>query len=182
MRVNLLVTNARLSAAFQYASDLREVNRLAIADALADLPQPQRPPPAQGPEDGVYIMKAGPYVKIGRAKNVKRRAAAIQTGCPVPLRIMFYGRFYSASLVERAVHAALVRHIMHGEWFRVSAKVAIAALMREVSKFESAAEAGESAPRRFVSRQQRKSYRVARLRNKSYLSYTVKSTTAPAVR
>ena len=57
-------------------------------------------------------------VKLGRAQNVEERLAALQTGCPVELRV--FGRRQDISCAEGELHRRFARSRLHGEWFRFS--------------------------------------------------------------
>jgi hypothetical protein len=66
----------------------------------------------------VYFVQSadgvGP-IKIGFAQDVDRRLAAIQTGSPVPLRVI---AFFAARRTDgTALHQMFREHRLHGEWF-----------------------------------------------------------------
>jgi hypothetical protein len=71
----------------------------------------------------VYIIgpkKTGPY-KVGHAKSVPKRLAALQTGSPVRLRVWGAWRCPegTAREVEQAVHKRLDWARVYGEWFDI---------------------------------------------------------------
>lgn len=68
----------------------------------------------------VQIGEDGP-VKIGWARDVKRRLAQLQTGQPHKLRLL--GQIPGGLTAERKVHEKLAAHRMTGEWFQPSTPV-----------------------------------------------------------
>lgn len=94
----------------------------------------------------VYVIGASGFaVKIGIAQDVEKRLAGLQTGCPHKLRIFFTveveGCF--ARPIERECHEALRKKRMQGEWFKVTAAEAIAAVETIVRRFHPAYEPAE---------------------------------------
>ena len=75
--------------------------------------------------EAVYVMGARelPYVKVGRAKNIRDRYDQIQVGTPYLLRL--YGAVFmpkwAAIAIEWEAHQALTEFGYHfrGEWFEV---------------------------------------------------------------
>lgn len=65
----------------------------------------------------VYVIQAehGGPVKVGRARDPRKRLASIQTGSPHRLRII--GLIVGGAWMERDLHARLADHRMMGEWF-----------------------------------------------------------------
>lgn len=64
----------------------------------------------------IYFVEGGDLVKIGMAEDVPARVARMQTGSPIPLRLLGYvpgGRD-----VERALHRRFRDLRVRGEWFR----------------------------------------------------------------
>lgn len=62
------------------------------------------------------------FVKVGVAADPHARLAALQTGCPVPLRLI--GEILGGRAEERSLHTLFRAHRAHGEWFRVEGAVA----------------------------------------------------------
>ena len=63
------------------------------------------------------------YVKIGKAKDPRKRLAELQTGCPVRLSLEVFLPYDSdaeAFEKEREFHERLKRHRHDREWFVVS--------------------------------------------------------------
>lgn len=81
----------------------------------------------------LYIIEelSGGFFKIGITGNVIKRANCLQTGNPRPLTPRYKKPFLdrgAAREVERAVHIALRKHAMVGEWFSCSLEEAVAAV------------------------------------------------------
>lgn len=79
------------------------------------------------PNRGVYFMvtRVGEIrrVKVGYARDVSRRHAALQTGCPATLRIL--GVIPVAQRLESEVHRRLAEHRVPNrrEWYHCNAEV-----------------------------------------------------------
>jgi hypothetical protein len=72
------------------------------------------------PEGVVYVLgeESMERVKIGRTiGNVHNRIAALQTGCPSKLRLVFVLR--ADATLERELHARFAAQRVRGEWFRL---------------------------------------------------------------
>lgn len=66
----------------------------------------------------MYFLQAenGGAIKIGRTENLRRRFADLQSGSPLRLKLL--GVLKGAEREEEAaIHAALDRFRLHGEWF-----------------------------------------------------------------
>lgn len=61
------------------------------------------------------------HIKIGFSKNPVRRFEQLQLMSPVPLQIV--GLDIGTQDQERALHARLHAHRLHGEWFRACDEV-----------------------------------------------------------
>lgn len=75
----------------------------------------------------VYFVQAvtGGPIKIGSAVVVEARVAALQVGSPYPLVVL--GEAVGAGApTERALHARLAKHRLHGEWFEDCPEVRVA--------------------------------------------------------
>lgn len=77
----------------------------------------------------VYLIRAATlgHLKIGKADDVARRLATLQTGCPDLLEVISTVRFVRPSLaesrraaqvVERDLHSRFEPFHLRGEWFR----------------------------------------------------------------
>ena len=86
----------------------------------------------------VYVMSGdGHTVKIGQSTNLDQRLACMRSHSGRNLRITFTYECVSsrqANRIECAAHALLKEYRVRGEWFRVSAAKAKAAVI-EADKF-----------------------------------------------
>lgn len=65
----------------------------------------------------LYAIKAGDFIKIGFTKgDIAARMAQLQTGCPMPLRLLGTGP--GGRFIEKRIHSILSSYRAHGEWFR----------------------------------------------------------------
>jgi hypothetical protein len=77
--------------------------------------------PSGTPTPCVYAIEANTgQVKIGRAKNAKKRLNGLQTGSPVELTLLAAGETNHADRVEAYLHRRYGKHRIRGEWFRLS--------------------------------------------------------------
>jgi len=65
----------------------------------------------------VYLIGSpdSPLVKIGWTDNPERRLRHLQTGSPVPLKILAV--FEGGAIVEAKLHCRFAEKRQHGEWF-----------------------------------------------------------------
>lgn len=71
----------------------------------------------------VYAIKSGQHVKFGSSKSPWARVDDIQVGCPEQCELVFLvncGKEFARSGVEKAIHLALERSHVRGEWFDAS--------------------------------------------------------------
>lgn len=66
-------------------------------------------------KSAVYFIGCDQAIKIGVAKDVQRRFAAIQMCSPLPLRLL--ATVDGTRALERAYHTRFADHRLHGEWF-----------------------------------------------------------------
>lgn len=87
---------------------------------------------------GLYVMEAGPAVKIGVSTRPAGRLRSIQTGQAYPTKLVetFWMREADATAAESMLHESLRRRGMHahGEWFFMSATDAVDFVDRELSR------------------------------------------------
>lgn len=87
------------------------------------------------PDKYVYVIgpKTG-HLKIGLAKSVSARFGQLQTGSPIPLTLHFSVgvQSHTAGRVEDHAHWLLHEYRASGEWFNVSAALAIEAVKEAV--------------------------------------------------
>ncbi len=65
---------------------------------------------------GVYFVRAGDFVKVGRADNVRTRLTSIQ--CHQPVDIVLLAVHLGHGDEEADYHALFARFHVRGEWFR----------------------------------------------------------------
>jgi predicted GIY-YIG superfamily endonuclease len=74
----------------------------------------------------VYVLKAGPFVKIGYSKDIQSRITALKTGSQYPVTLA-YSRSYdnraAAMAAEKMLHKVWAEHRYNGEWFIASRKM-----------------------------------------------------------
>ena len=75
-----------------------------------------------GSQDVVYFLKAGPFIKIGKATySPALRVRELQTGCPYPIEVL---NFVPGDIaMERKFHKRFAHCRAHGEWFHASASL-----------------------------------------------------------
>lgn len=68
----------------------------------------------------IYIIGSSPSdpIKIGRARHVGQRLANLQSGNPLPLKLLAAFFTDSPATEERALHRRFHEHRMTGEWFK----------------------------------------------------------------
>ena len=76
----------------------------------------------------VYLVGAGPFIKVGLSKDVTSRMRHWSVGCPYPTEIVWLSirmdRQWAKNL-ERRIQDKLKDHWVKGEWFRVDDSVAV---------------------------------------------------------
>jgi len=84
-------------------------------------------------EPCVYLLRAGPFIKIGKATGrPAMRVGQLQAGCPYPIVVI--GHFSGGFKEESELHRRFAAYRTQGEWFREEGELA-----EYVSKFERAA-------------------------------------------
>lgn len=74
------------------------------------------------PGEFVYFAAAGERVKIGKANDLTKRLATLQTGCPYKIRLLKVER--GGVAVERGYHRRFSALRENGEWFRNEGELA----------------------------------------------------------
>jgi hypothetical protein len=64
----------------------------------------------------IYAIEADRFIKFGRAANVGKRLAELETGCPFDLTILAAADWPNGA--ETAIHRLLANHRQRGEWFK----------------------------------------------------------------
>lgn len=70
---------------------------------------------------GVYAIRSGHYVKIGRATNIRRRLLQIQSAHPEEVTLLAVLSEHESD--ESYFHREFVLHRHRGEWFRIEGSV-----------------------------------------------------------
>lgn len=84
-------------------------------------------------EGYVYVISAeNSFVKIGSGSNPFERYSSVRGLSPVPVVLSYICKCADPVGVEDTVHQALATRRKHGEWFDLTADVAIAALRAEL--------------------------------------------------
>ena len=85
-----------------------------------DLGVPRKLP--SGSQDVVYFLRAGPFIKIGKATHSPAmRVRELQTGCPYPIEVLHF--LAGDVAMERKLHRRFAHCRAHGEWFHASASL-----------------------------------------------------------
>lgn len=86
----------------------------------------------------IYIITAGEACKIGVAKDVDNRLAALRTGSPSPLEVQHTMRCKNSRVaykIESISHKILAHKRLEGEWFKCTPMEAVIALNEAVLEF-----------------------------------------------
>ena len=68
----------------------------------------------------VYLLKSGPYVKIGMTNNVGKRTATLSAQPPFFTDLLAYFWLLDAHKTEAQLHRQYAGYRVHGEWFQLS--------------------------------------------------------------
>lgn len=80
----------------------------------------------ENPKSFVYFIDDGEFIKIGKAKDVYKRATELQTGNGRPLTVLYVVPCLNekaAYRVESSLHDVYSRHRREGEWFDIRDKL-----------------------------------------------------------
>jgi ribosomal protein S25 len=72
--------------------------------------------------DGLYLIQAGEYTKIGITQDINKRLKSMETDNPLKLKILFYQKFENANKLESYLHKVLKKFNTKNEWFKFSKK------------------------------------------------------------
>jgi hypothetical protein len=71
------------------------------------------------PQEIVYFLRAGEFIKIGKSTHSgRRRIAELQTGCPYPISLI--AEIQGGLREEAALHRRFAHIRAHGEWFHAT--------------------------------------------------------------
>lgn len=89
-----------------------------------DWRKPQKHLPRRG-YCGVYYIRCGDYVKIGKSGDIQERVKDIARWNPYPVEVVAYEPCPGARAHAREaeIHECLSAHHHQGEWFRLSDEV-----------------------------------------------------------
>lgn len=76
----------------------------------------------------VYFIAMGNWIKIGKADDVQKRMANLQSATPVELHLMASIQTTQPLKLEAALHEHLKQYRLGGEWFEIPADVLRATL------------------------------------------------------
>lgn len=79
----------------------------------------------------IYLLKAGQFVKVGRAGDVIHRISQMQTGCPWEIKpITAFGVMSNkdAGRFEKEMHSRMHVRRSYGEWFECGVQQAVSLL------------------------------------------------------
>lgn len=111
MRHPWFVRDAKTILVCQWASEeLREDARNALSRYYQALKRPLSP-------GYVYVLKAGPYYKIGRTTQFSQRIKTIELQMPFPVEIYAAQPSFNVERAEGAYHHWLQSNRSNGEWF-----------------------------------------------------------------
>ena len=107
----------------------KENSRLRILGRPSEF-STHRPTPNKrdGLQMVVYVVRAGPYTKVGIAENIRARMIVVRCHCPIPAELVYHSKPMlrpRAREIEVACHNHLIAHHAQGEWFEVSPQIAI---------------------------------------------------------
>lgn len=73
----------------------------------------------------VYVLKAGPYYKIGRTAYIEQRTAQIALQMPFPVELFKVINTDNAAGLEGLLHLLCYSDRVNGEWFKLSSENAL---------------------------------------------------------
>jgi hypothetical protein len=79
----------------------------------------------------VYLLKAGPYYKIGKAKDLDKRVKQIRLQLPYPVEVMHSIETDDSSGIENYWHKRFACKRANGEWFLLTDDDVTAFMSRE---------------------------------------------------
>lgn len=86
----------------------------------------------------LYVVKCGPFYKVGFSVDPVVRTANIQTNCPIRVKLVFCAETTkkAAPKAEYAAHLALEQYRHRDEWFRAPFPVIRAAILKAIEETE----------------------------------------------
>ena len=80
----------------------------------------------------VYVLSAGPYVKVGRTKNPDNRIKALKIQLPFPVGVEAVIPCEDHVSAERYLHHFMRRERVNGEWFDLSGDPYMLPFLRDI--------------------------------------------------
>lgn len=80
----------------------------------------------------VYVLSAGPYVKVGRTKAPDRRIKALKIQLPFPVEVDVIIPCEDHVAAERYLHHFMRRERANGEWFDLSGDPYMLPFLRDI--------------------------------------------------
>jgi hypothetical protein len=111
--------------------ELTQIGLIEITDENAPLgPIVENDGPAVAGRAGtIYLIEGAPgRFKVGITKSTRARMKSLQTGSPVPLRLVHSAFVRDSAGAERLAHGLLTRFKLHGEWFECLEERAVSVL------------------------------------------------------
>lgn len=68
----------------------------------------------------VYVIRCGPYFKIGRTSKVERRMVQLGVQMPHPIEIVWTKHVSNMCVAEKFLHEMFSHKRMNGEWFNLN--------------------------------------------------------------
>ncbi len=96
------------------------IQKVSMADVPTGYLGPERDEEDQEGLTYIYFIEAvgQDRIKIGKADDPEARLKQLQTGCPVPLRLL--GIINCQAGIERTLHAKFAEDNIQGEWFQAT--------------------------------------------------------------
>ena len=67
-------------------------------------------------KENLYVIKTGPYFKVGSTNNIEKRLKLLKCNCPYPLEVIYHG--IGEGKDEELWHKILKHRHHSGEWFK----------------------------------------------------------------
>jgi hypothetical protein len=69
--------------------------------------------------DGLYLIQAGEFTKIGISQNIEKRIKSMETDNPLEIELLFYKKMENVRKVESFLHKQLKEYNVKNEWFKL---------------------------------------------------------------
>lgn len=78
------------------------------------------------PAGYVYLLKAGPWTKIGKTRDLESRIGRLAIQLPFPVELAHAIECAAPDYVEKVLHSWFSRYRLNGEWFELPDEVVLA--------------------------------------------------------